>query len=85
MAPRIGSSRDERNSAPYDLQGFREASHMAILTGLGVRPRGYDPMAGLLDLRQVQAHFWNLRNAIARAVDGMPDHAQFLREHVAAA
>ncbi|MYN20099.1 tryptophan halogenase [Rugamonas sp. FT107W] len=69
----------------YDLQGFREASHLAILMGLGVRPRGYDPMAELLDLRQVQAHFWNLRNAIARAVDGMPDHAQFLREHVAAA
>jgi len=69
----------------YDLQGFREASHLAVLTGLGVRPRAYDPMAELLDLRQVQAHFWNLRNAIARAVDGMPDHAQFLREHVAAA
>jgi tryptophan halogenase len=69
----------------YDQQGFREQSHLAILTGLGVQPKAYDPMAELQDLRQVQAHFWNLRNAIARAVDGMPDHAQFVHKHVAAA
>jgi tryptophan halogenase len=69
----------------YDQQGFREQSHLAILTGLGVQPKAYDPLAELQDLRQVQAHFWNLRNAIARAVDGMPDHAQFVHKHVAAA
>jgi tryptophan halogenase len=68
----------------YDLQGFREQSHLAILTGLGVQPKAYDPMVELLDLHQVQAHFWNLRNAIARAVDGMQDHAQFLQKHAAA-
>ncbi|GAB3453998.1 tryptophan 7-halogenase [Massilia terrae] len=68
----------------YDLQGFREASHLSIMQGLGLQPKRYDPMVELLDLRHLQAHFWNLRKAIERAVDGMPDHAQFLQKQAAA-
>jgi uncharacterized short protein YbdD (DUF466 family) len=36
-------------------------------------------------MQQLHAHFWKLRDAIARMVAGMPDHADYIRKYVAAA
>ena len=69
----------------HDPQGFNVASHVSILMGLGITPKSNDPFVDMTDFRQLHAHFWNLRKAIARAVEGMPDHAQFVQKHVAAA
>lgn len=68
----------------YDPQGFPEPSHVSMLLGLGVVPRKYDPLADMMDLRDLQTHFSKLRETIRRAVAVMPEHTQFIQQHVAA-
>jgi hypothetical protein len=68
----------------YDAQGFPEASHVSMLLGLGVVPRKVDPLVDKMDLRELQTHFGKLRDTIARAVAVMPEHTQFIQQHVAA-
>ena len=68
----------------YDAQGFPEASHVSMLLGLGVVPRKVDSLVDRMDLRELQTHFGKLRDTIARAVAVMPEHTQFIQQHVAA-
>jgi len=68
----------------YDPQGFSVASHVSILMGLGVTPKTCDPLVGLLDLQKLHAYFAKLHETIAHTVAGMPDHADYIRKHVAA-
>jgi len=62
-----------------DPDGFAEPSFVAMLMGLGVVPKRYDPLADGDDLRQVHGHFAGLREMIAAAVAKMPDHGAFVR------
>jgi hypothetical protein len=66
-----------------DPDGFNEPSFVAMLTGLGVMPKRYDVMVDRLDIRQVHGHFASLREMIAKAVAGMPDHGAYIAKHVA--
>lgn len=66
----------------YDTEGFSEASHFAMLMGLGVVPKAVDPWVDMMDLGQLHTHFAKVRATIAHAVKAMPEHAQFIREHI---
>jgi len=68
-----------------DRDGFAEPSFVAMMTGLGVLPKRYDPMADGDDLRQVHGHFAALRDMIAAAVAKMPDHDTFVRTQAVSA
>jgi tryptophan halogenase len=68
----------------YDPQGFGVSSHVSILMGLGVKPKANDALVERVDMRQLHAHFWKLRDAIARLVADMPDHADYIKKYVAA-
>jgi hypothetical protein len=68
----------------YDAQGFSVPSHVSILMGLGVMPKKNDPLIDLMDIGQLHLHFAKLRETIKRAVNVMPDHTQYIAEHVAA-
>jgi tryptophan halogenase len=68
----------------FDPEGFLEPSFVSILMGLGVVPTAYDPFVDLIDLDQLRAHFVRVRETIARTVDAMPEHAHYIRQHVAA-
>ena len=46
--------------------------------GLGVVPKRHDPLADRVDIRAAHAHFAGLRDLIARAVAGMPDHGAYV-------
>lgn len=61
-----------------DRDGFAEASFVAMLMGLGVVPKRYDPFVDALDIRQVHGHFAGVRDMIARAVERMPAHGDFI-------
>jgi tryptophan halogenase len=61
-----------------DRDGFAEPSFVAMLLGLGVVPRRYDPFVDDADLRRLHGHFAGLRDMIAQAVARMPDHASWL-------
>jgi len=68
----------------YDPQGFSTASHLSILMGLGAVPSSYDPFVDRLDLRQLHAHFRNLRDAIAQVTARAPGHMDYVRQLAAA-
>jgi hypothetical protein len=75
--------RETGRVAIYDPQGFGVSSHVSILMGLGVVPKKYDPLIDMLDLRQLHAHFSQLREAIRLTVQTMPTHGHYIRERVA--
>jgi hypothetical protein len=69
----------------FDPDGFAKDSFVAMMMGLGVVPRRYDPFVDQVDLRQLHRHFAGLRDAIAQAVGRMPDQGEHIASHVAAA
>ena len=69
----------------YDPHGFMESSFVAIMTGLGIHPAGYDPFVDQMDLGRLRQHFESVHRAIAMTVRDMPDHTEYVARHVAAA
>jgi hypothetical protein len=67
-----------------DRDGFLEPSFVAMLMGLGITPKSFDPAAAKLDLRVVHGHFAELRDQIAATVKAMPSHNRFIESQVAA-
>ena len=68
----------------YDKGGFMEPSFIAIMMGLGVTPKSYDPFVDLMDQKNLQRHFVNVHKAIELTVNGMTDHTEYIARHVAA-
>jgi tryptophan halogenase len=68
----------------YDKSGFMEPSFIAIMMGLGIEPKTYDPFVDLMDLVSLRRHFANVHKAIALTVRNMPDHTDYIDRHVAA-
>jgi hypothetical protein len=69
----------------YDPNGFTEPSFISMLFGLGVIPETYDPFVDMVDLERLGTHFVRLRQTIANTVKAMPDHTEYVKQHVAAA
>lgn len=70
--------------AIVDRGGFAEPSFVAMIMGLGVVPKRYDPLASKIDLRVVHGHFAELRDVIAQAVMRMPEHGSYVASHISA-
>ena len=66
--------------AILDRAGFAEPSYVAMMMGLGVVPKRYDPLADRVDVRVVHGHFAELRDMIAQAVARMPGHGAYVAE-----
>ena len=76
--------RETGRVAIYDKGGFMEPSFIAIMMGLGVTPKAYDPFVDLMNVDHLRHHFANVHKAIALTVRGMPDHTEYIARHVAA-
>ncbi|HEV2595011.1 MAG TPA: tryptophan halogenase family protein [Sphingomicrobium sp.] len=63
---------------------FREASWFAVMMGQGIEPHDYNPLIEVISLENTQAHLAQVKQAIAAAVERMPTHEAFIREHRAA-
>lgn len=70
--------RETGRVAILDRAGFAEPSYVAMMMGLGVVPKRYDPLADRVDLRAVHGHFAGLRDMIAQAVARMPAHGDWV-------
>ncbi|RYE98503.1 MAG: tryptophan halogenase, partial [Oxalobacteraceae bacterium] len=81
----IALFRESGRVTVLDSDGFAEASYVAMMMGLGVLPKRYDPLADGDDLRQVHGHFAGLRDMIVAAVAKMPDHDTFVRTQAVSA
>jgi tryptophan halogenase len=58
---------------------FRRDTWAAAFLAAGITPRAYDPLLDLMNDKQIQQYFSNMRRAIQEAVRLMPNH----REHLA--
>ena len=63
---------------------FTEMSWLQVMVGQGLMPRGHHPLAGLPSEAEVAAHLHNVEQVIARCVQRMPTHAEFIAQHCAA-
>ena len=64
-----------------DDELFGEESWIQVFLGQGVIPRNYDPMADLKSDAQVTQFLGNIESVIAKCVDVMPTHAEFVARY----
>jgi tryptophan halogenase len=69
----------------YADESYQEPSWVSIFIGQGDLPRHYDPMADRIELNRLSAGMRHRREAIARAADTLPLHADFIARTCAAA
>ena len=60
---------------------FRSASWFSVLEGMGIRPRTYHPLVDRIDEAWLYAGMDQARAQLARAVEGLPTHQQFIDAH----
>jgi tryptophan halogenase len=63
---------------------FNDTSWFAVMTGQGLKPRRFDPVAEILSLEETRARLQHIRSAVAASADYMPNHETFIAEHCAA-
>jgi len=85
LAHQIELFRETGRITILDPDGFAEPSFVAMLLGLGVVPKRYDPFIDLLDVRQLHGHFAGLRDMIAQLAARAPDHGAYLAAQAAGA
>lgn len=64
---------------PEDL--FRESSWVQVMVGQGLQPRSYHAMANRLSSAQLAGFLGDVQRIIAKATEGLPDHADFIVRH----
>jgi tryptophan halogenase len=65
----------------YSEESFLEPSWIAIFIGQHVYPEAYDPIIDGIDVEKLKRGLLQRRTAIARGVEAMPTHAQFVAHH----
>ena len=63
---------------------FGEASWLQVMVGQRVLPQGYHPMADLRTEAELDAILGDVKRVVAKCVDVMPTHAEFIASHCAA-
>jgi tryptophan halogenase len=63
---------------------FAETSWLQVMIGQRLMPRGHHPFADLRPEAEVAAYLRNVQDVIARCVQAMPSHAEYITTHCAA-
>jgi tryptophan halogenase len=81
LAERIALFRDSAYAyqAPGDL--FSVASWLFVMVGQGLMPQNFHHMGALLGEQRLRRALESLKTNIARAVDKMPVHRDFLKRY----
>ena len=62
---------------------FAETSWLQVMVGQGIQPKAYHPFADLRSAAEVAAYVGNVEHVIAKCVNAMPGHAEFIATHCA--
>ncbi|PHR92800.1 MAG: tryptophan halogenase [Robiginitomaculum sp.] len=83
LAQRIALFKENAHAyqAPDDL--FRVDSWVQVMMGQGLVPKGYHHMGALMSTEQMQKALGGIKSNIAKAVESMPPHQQFLDQYCA--
>lgn len=63
---------------------FNDTSWFAVMLGQGLLFRRHDPVADLLTVEETRRRLSEIRRAVAKSCEYMPDHRAFIAEHCAA-
>lgn len=63
---------------------FDDLSWLEVMHGQGIMPRSYHPLVDVLPLAEIERRVSSVKAVIARSVDVMPRHEQFIADHCAA-
>ncbi len=64
---------------------FPGHSHLSVMLGQGLKPRGYDPLADTVPEAELEAHMRSIRDYIERATAAMPEHIEYIKRFVGGA
>jgi tryptophan 7-halogenase len=64
---------------------FAKVSWLQVMHGQRIRPTGYHPLTDLLDEEEIAAYLDEVSGVIGACIKVMPNHADFIAEHCAAA
>jgi tryptophan halogenase len=84
LAERIALFRESALAYQGPDEIFRVDSWLQVMLGQRLEPRGYHHMAWLLGKERLRTALGSLKTNIARAVDAMPTHQEFLNRYCAA-
>jgi tryptophan 7-halogenase len=68
-----------------DNELFPMQSWLYVFVGQNIMPGSDDPLAGILDPRQIVDNLDNIRSVIRQCAEVMPKHEEFIRQNCAAA
>jgi tryptophan halogenase len=60
---------------------FSEESWIQVFIGQGILPRSYDPLVEIKSDAQIEQFLGNIAATIARCVDVMPTHHDYIRKY----
>ena len=63
---------------------FNDTSWFAVLVGQLGSPQGYDPVAEMMSVEEIQNRLVQIRETIANSADYMPNHREFILQNCAA-
>ncbi|MCY4744165.1 tryptophan 7-halogenase [Pelomonas sp. UHG3] len=67
-----------------DNELFAEVGWIQVMEGQNLHPEAAHPLAGLLDDAVAQEHLERVRQVVAKCVEVMPGHADYIAQHCAA-
>ena len=85
LAHKIDLFRASGRIAYLGRELFVDPNWLAVLTGQGVVPERYDPLADLLDVEDTRSRLRQMRNAIRQAAEAAPTLGQYIAQHCRAA
>ncbi|MFB0612916.1 tryptophan halogenase family protein [Aurantiacibacter poecillastricola] len=59
---------------------FTETSWLSVMAGQGIKPKGYHPVAAMLDEEETTRRLAHIRQVVAQAVSQMPTQDDFLQQ-----
>jgi tryptophan 7-halogenase len=65
----------------FDNELFTEVGWLQVMEGQNLRPQAYHPLADLIDDDETAAYLDSVREVIAKCVDTMPTHEQYIERH----
>ena len=65
------------------VEMFSEISWVEVMLGQGIVPKNYHPLVDTLENERLESFMSNVKATIAKCVDVMPLHADFIKEHCA--
>jgi tryptophan 7-halogenase len=70
--------------AMFDEEHFSEDSWLALFVGQNLETHSYDPLADVLNIKDIQAAFLHMRAMINKDVETLPTHGQYIDRHCSA-